>query len=111
MDGLSSGRLLWRSCCVLNDRGVDESKECTIISIDSAFQITNNRFDPTTATKDMEVNVELGRFGESFDEVRWRRVKMGGGDYPKGVQSSPLNELSDELSGGLIGRVVAELSG
>ena len=27
---------------------------------------------------------------------------MGGGDYRKGVQSSPLNGLSGELSGGSI---------
>ena len=37
-------------------------------------------------------------------------VKMGGGDYLKGVQLSPLDELSGELSGGSSGRVVAELS-
>ena len=36
--------------------------------------------------------------------------KMGGGDYPNGVQLSTLDELSGELSGGSSGRVVAELS-
>ena len=36
---------------------------------------------------------------------------MGGGDYPKGVQLSPSNELSDELSCGLMWRVQAEISG
>ena len=35
----------------------------------------------------------------------------GGGDPPKGVQLSPLNELSGELSCGLIGRVVVEICG
>ena len=35
----------------------------------------------------------------------------GGGDYPKGVQLSPLNELSNELSGGFSGRVVVEICG
>ena len=35
--------------------------------------------------------------------------KRGGGDYPKGVQLSPLNELSDELSYGSNGKVVAEI--
>ena len=35
----------------------------------------------------------------------------GGGNYPKGVQLSPLNELSFELSDGSNGKVVVELSG
>lgn len=35
---------------------------------------------------------------------------MGGGDYPKGVQLSPLNELSDELSCGWMWVVVAKIS-
>ena len=35
----------------------------------------------------------------------------GGGDHPKGVQLSPLNELSFELSGGSNGNVVVELLG
>ena len=37
-------------------------------------------------------------------------VKIGG-DYPRGVQLSPLNELSNELSCGLMWRVQAEISG
>ncbi len=36
--------------------------------------------------------------------------KKGGGDYLKGVQLSTLNELSDELSCGLMWRVQAEIS-
>ena len=50
----------------------------------------------------------------SFDEVRWKIVVddvKGGGDHLKGVQLSPLNELSFELSGGSNGKVVVELSG
>ena len=35
----------------------------------------------------------------------------GGGGHPKGVQLSPLNELSFELSGGSNGKVVVELLG
>ena len=50
----------------------------------------------------------------SFDEVRWKigvdDVK-GGGDHPRGLSLSPLNELSFELSGGSNGKVVVELSG
>ncbi len=37
-------------------------------------------------------------------------AKNGSGDYPKGVQLSPSNKLSDELSCGFSGRVVVELS-
>ena len=36
--------------------------------------------------------------------------KMGGEDYLKGAQLSPLTELSDELSCGLMWRVQAEIS-
>ena len=52
--------------------------------------------------------------GDDLGEVRWKIVVddvKGGGYYPKGVQLSPLNELSDELSCGLIGRVVVEICG
>ena len=37
--------------------------------------------------------------------------KMGSGDYPKGLSYSTLNELSRELSCGLMWRVQAEISG
>ena len=43
--------------------------------------------------------------------LRWRRVKNGSGDFPKGVQLSTLIQLSRELSGGFSGRVVVEISG
>ena len=36
--------------------------------------------------------------------------KMESGDYLEGVQLSPLNELSDELSCGWMWRVQAEIS-
>ena len=54
-----------------------------------------------------------GEVYRSFDEVRWKigvDDGNGGEDYPKGVQLSPLNELSDELSCGLMWRVQAEIS-
>jgi hypothetical protein len=56
--------------------------------------------------------IGVGWFGGSFDEVRWKIVVddvKGGGGYLKGVQLSPLNELSDELSCGLMWRVVVEI--
>ena len=46
--------------------------------------------------------------------LRWKIVVddvKGGGDYLKGVQLSPSNELSGELSCGLMWRVQAEISG
>ena len=49
-----------------------------------------------------------GMIGEGY-VVRWRRVKMGCEDYPKGGQLSPLNKLSNELSCGFSGRMVADL--
>ena len=62
----------------------------------------------------MKLNVE---FVEGLEVVsgdaRWRELlmpKMENGDYPKGVQLSPLNELSDELSCGLMWIVVVEIS-
>ena len=53
-----------------------------------------------------------GRFGRSFGWVTLEEVlmpKMGSGDYSKGVQLSTLNELSDELLGGLSGRIFIKL--
>ena len=62
----------------------------------------------------MIVDVLLEVLGwEVVRGLRWKIVVddvKGGGDYLKGVQLSPLNELSGELSCGLIGVVVVEIS-
>ena len=106
-------RLLWNNCCVRSGGRYYSSEGSIIISIERGFQITIICFDPTTTTDDMTESISCcGKVYRSFDKgyvVRWRRVKMGGGDYLKIVQLSSLNKLSDELSCGLMWRVQAEI--
>ena len=112
---LGVSRLLCKNCCVRSGGRYYSSEGSIIISVECAFQITIICFDPTSTSEDMEVNVLLEEvWGEVLDWVRWKIVVddvKGGGDYLRGVQLSPLNKLSRELSCGFIGRVVVEISG
>ena len=106
--------LLCNNCCVRSGGRYYSSEGSIIIFVDRGFQITIICYDPTTTTEDMKESISCcGKIYRSFDEVT---LYVGGGSKwevetnPKGAQLSPSNELSDELSCGLMWRVQAEIS-